>query len=133
MDIDRARVTRTTAAIAVAATPAARGGATLSGDRGRPAIIKLGKQFRGLLDRLIASSSLVPTGPVLDVRDFAWTAVLRDNWQAIREEAVAAALTREAPSLASISPDHRAIAAVGMWRSFFLWGYGFPIDDNLET
>ncbi|RZM26456.1 MAG: aspartyl/asparaginyl beta-hydroxylase domain-containing protein, partial [Sphingomonas sp.] len=36
-----------------------------------------------------------------------------------------------APSLATISPDHRAIAEVGKWRSFFLWGYGYPIDDNL--
>jgi len=42
------------------------------------------------LDRLIASCSLVATGPVLDVRDFPWTALLRENWQAIRQEVTAA-------------------------------------------
>lgn len=44
----------------------------------------------GPLDRLIASCSLVATGPVLDVRDFPWTAMLRENWQAIRQEVAAA-------------------------------------------
>lgn len=81
---------------------------------------------------MIASSSEVANDPVLDVRDFSWTEVLRDNWQAIRDEAVTVALQRHAaPSLATISPDHRAIAEVDMWRSFFLWGYGYPIEDNL--
>ena len=107
-------------------------GAPLEAERKRPLIIKWGKHLRGLFDRLIASSSLVSNDPVLDVRDFAWTATLRDNWKTIRDEAVAVALQGEAsPSLAVISPDHRAIAKVDMWRSFFLWGYGFPIEDNL--
>jgi beta-hydroxylase len=44
----------------------------------------------GALDRLIESCSLVATGPVLDVRDFPWTALLRENWKAIRQEVTAA-------------------------------------------
>ena len=73
------------------------------------------------------------TDPVLDMRIFAWTQLLRDHWQAIRDEAVAIALRGEAsPSLATISPDHRAIAEVDKWRSFFLWGYGYRIDDNAD-
>lgn len=44
----------------------------------------------GALDRLIASCSLVATSPVLDVRDFPWTALLRENWKAIRQEVSAA-------------------------------------------
>ena len=104
----------------------------LAADRNRPLIIKWGKHFRGLFDRLIASSSLVPNEPVLDVRTFGWTALLRAHWRDIRDEAIAAALPGEAsPSLATISPDHRAIAAPNMWRSFFLWGYSYPIHDNL--
>jgi beta-hydroxylase len=107
-------------------------GAAMRAERGRPFIITLGKALRGLFDRLIASSSLVPNDPVLDVRDFPWTAALRTNWAAIRDEAVDVALRgRAAPSLSTISPDHRSIAQVNMWRSFFLWGYGFPIEDNL--
>ncbi|MGN6377012.1 MAG: aspartyl/asparaginyl beta-hydroxylase domain-containing protein [Sphingomonas sp.] len=104
----------------------------LVADRDRPLIIKLGRRLRGVFDRLIASSSLVGNDPVLDVRDFAWTALLREHWRAIRDEAVAVATDETmVPSLATISPDHRAIAQVGKWRSFFLWGYGFPIGENI--
>lgn len=107
-------------------------GAAMKADGNRPLIIRVGKHLRGIFDALIAGSSLVPNDPVLDVRDFAWTQGLRDAWQAIRAEASAVALVgHAAPSLATISPDHRSIAEVNKWRSFFLWGYGYPIDDNL--
>jgi beta-hydroxylase len=109
-----------------------RAGATLAADPDRPLIIRIGKHLRGIFDRLIASSSIVANDPVLDVRHFAWTAMLRDHWQAIRDEVTAVALRGQAsPSLATISPDHRSIAEIDKWRSFFLWGYGYPIDDNL--
>ena len=98
----------------------------------RPFIIRYGKHLRGFFDRLIASSSLVSNDPVLDVRDFPWTQHLRDNWRAIRDEAIATALGNNSPSLSSISPDHRAIAPVDMWRSFFLWGYGYSVEENLD-
>jgi len=115
---------------AISGTPSPK--LKLEAERNRPLIIRYGKHLRGLFDRLIASSSLVSNEPVLDMRAFAWTAMLRDNWSDIREEAIAVALQGEAsPSLATISPDHRAIAAVNMWRSFFLWGYSYPIEDNL--
>ncbi|WBH16943.1 aspartyl/asparaginyl beta-hydroxylase domain-containing protein [Sphingomonas radiodurans] len=105
--------------------------AALRPEPNRPLIIRLGKHMRGFFDRLIASSSLVPNDPVLDVRTFGWTQMLRDHWQEIRDEALAVALQGEAsPSLSTISPDHRAIARPNMWRSFFLWGYSFRIDDN---
>jgi len=105
---------------------------SLRGERGRPLVIRVGKHLRGFFDAIIARSSLVSNDAVLDVRDFGWTQLLRENWQAIRDEAVAATLVgREAPSLASISPDHRAIAPMHRWRSFFLWGYGYRIEDNV--
>ena len=104
----------------------------LAAERGRPLIIRIGKRLRGLFDRMIATSSLVANDPVLDVRQFGWTALLRDQWQTIRAEAEAVALRGQpAPSLATISPDHRSIAEIDKWRSFFLWGYGYPIEDNL--
>lgn len=108
-------------------------GSAMRAERGRPLIISLGKHFRGLFDRLIATSSLVSNAPVLDVRDFAWTQILRENWQAIRDEAMTVALRgNAAPSLSTISPDHRAIAEVDKWRSFFIWGYGYRIDENAD-
>ncbi|MDB5695814.1 MAG: aspartyl beta-hydroxylase [Sphingomonas bacterium] len=108
-------------------------GTPMRAERGRPLIIRVGKHLRGFFDQLIASSSLVSNDPVLDMRDFAWTQGLRAHWQAIRDEALAVALRGDAsPSLATISPDHRSIAEVDKWRSFFLWGYGFRIDDNAD-
>ena len=86
-------------------------------DSARPLIIRLGRHLRGFFDRLIASSSLVSNAPVLDVRDFPWTALLRADWQAIRDEAVAVA---------------RIDTEADPWRSFVLWGYSFPIEDNIE-
>lgn len=107
--------------------------APMRADANRPLLIRYGKYLRGFFDWLIASSSLVPNDPILDVRDFGWTALLRENWHAIRREAIAAALERRpAPSLASISPDHRAIAPINKWRSFFLWGYGYHVRENLD-
>lgn len=98
----------------------------------RPFVIRAGKKMRRLVDRLVASSSLVPNDPVLDARSFPWTDAFRDEWHAIRAEAESVALCQGAsPELAAISPDHRKIAALDQWRSFFLWGYGYPIDENL--
>lgn len=108
-------------------------GAPMQAEKGRPLIIRFGKHLRGVFDRLIASGSLVSNDPVLDVRDFPWTQLLRENWEAIRDEAMAVAMRGEAaPSLATISPDHRSIAEVNKWRSFFIWGYGYRIDDNAD-
>ncbi len=105
--------------------------AEMKAEENRPFIIRIGKHLRGIFDVMIAQSSEVPNDPVLDVRNFAWTQLLRDNWQTILEEAKAVALQGEAsPSLSTISPDHRSIAKVNMWRSFFLWGYSYRIDEN---
>ena len=105
--------------------------AEMKAEENRPFIIRLGKHLRGIFDVMIAQSSQVPNDPVLDVRNFPWTQALRDNWEVILEEAKAVALQGEAsPSLSTISPDHRSIAKVNMWRSFFLWGYSYRIDEN---
>ena len=99
----------------------------------RPFVVRAGKRLRGLFDRLIASSSLISNDPVLNVRDFTWTNLLRDHWRTIREEAVAVAMQDWAsPPLAQVSPDHRAIAHPDTWRSFFLRGYGFDVAENIE-
>lgn len=58
--------------------------------RGCAVAPRRGGALRDLADRIVASASLVSTGPVLDTRDFAWTARLRDAWRAIRDEVAAA-------------------------------------------
>ncbi len=91
--------------------------------------VSIRKRLFGVCDRIIGASSLVSIAPVLDVRTFAWTSLLRDNWQAIRDEAQTVVLA--APSLASGSPDHRAIAALNKWQPYFLWGHGYAVAPNL--
>jgi ornithine lipid ester-linked acyl 2-hydroxylase len=97
----------------------------------RPFILRAGKKMRRTVDSIVARSSLVANDPVLDARQFEWTQLLRDNWRAIRDEALA--MTRKTdrvPALNRISPDHARIADDN-WRSFFLIGYGTRIEDNL--
>ncbi len=72
-------------------------------DRSWP--IRVGRRVRGALDRAIAASSLVSNEAVLDVRDFAWTALLRERWREILAEAHGVA-----------GPDD----AMGRWRSVAL-------------
>lgn len=77
--------------------------------------LRRARPLRRLFDRLIARSSLVPNDPVLDVRRFPWTQALRENWQAIRDEACAAAR-----------------APVGPGRSFTLHGHGHCVQQNRD-
>lgn len=106
--------------------------AEMEAGKGRPPVVRSGRHLRGIFDRLIASGSLVSNDPVLDLRDFAWTAALRANWQAIREEAIAVALRgKAAPRFGTISADHRAVAEVDKCNSVFLWRYGHAIEENI--
>lgn len=88
-------------------------GAPDHGAGARPAAVRIGRRLRGLFDRAIAASSEIGTGPVLDVRNFAWTAGLRAEWQVIRDEAI------------------RAVEASVDAQPYVLWGCGFRVDDHL--
>lgn len=83
-------------------------------------------QVRAATDRVIARFSLVPTHPILDVRGFCWTAPLRAEWEAIRNEALALAVP------APVRPDARgAVAPLRPWQAWFLWGYGYRVEEAL--
>lgn len=41
---------------------------------------------RRIADWAFGAASLVPTAPLLDIRDFRWTRTLRERWQEIRRE-----------------------------------------------
>jgi aspartyl/asparaginyl beta-hydroxylase (cupin superfamily) len=82
------------------------------------------------LNRFMARFSLVGDPPVFPRGAFSWTAELEKEWWAIREEADA--VVGQAPSLGSVSPDHRRLDEDGLWRSYFLWGYGYRLPDHCE-
>ncbi len=99
----------------------------------RPWPYRTVKKMRSDIDRLIARSSLIPDDPILDPALFEWTALLRANWRVIRAEAEALLPRMEqVPPLRSVSPDHKRIARSDLWKSFFLYGYGYRMEANIE-
>lgn len=74
---------------------------------------RIGAAFQTMLDRVIASSSLVPNDAVLDVRLFPWTAALREHWRDVRDEAVA------------LRSDGTKLLTIDLWK------HGRSIADNL--
>lgn len=95
-------------------------------------IYKLGKKLRHRVSAVVARSSLVGDRPVFDPGQFEWIAELERHAADIRRELLAVLEHREAiPPLASISPDHRKIAPPGKWKSFFLHGYGYKVEQNI--
>jgi beta-hydroxylase len=98
-----------------------------------PPLFRIGKRLRHRISAWIARSSRVGDRPVFDPATFPWTVALQAHWPAIRAE-LEALLTRQdaIPPLADISPDHRRIAPPDQWKSFFLHGYGYRIEDNIR-
>lgn len=97
----------------------------------QPLIIIIGKRFRNFVNYITTKQSLVSTNPVLDESVYDWTDNVKENWQDIAKEAQNVLRHRDAiPPLKDISPDHERIARDGNWRSFFLIGYGFKVEEN---
>lgn len=93
-------------------------------------IRRYGGRLRHRINKILARYSEIGDPPVFDPAIFDWTPLLQRHWRTIQAEAEQV-LSRQAglPSLVDLSPDHAGINADGGWRSFFLWGYGFRIDD----
>lgn len=85
-----------------------------------------------MVDNIVARDSNVSNDPVLDPGDFPYTQELERHWSVIREEALAVSAQPDlVPAFDEISPDHQGIAPTGKWRSFFLYGYGYPAEENI--
>lgn len=97
----------------------------------RPLILRIGKKLRKRANRLASSQSLIPTTPLHQSDIFPWTEELGKHWQGIAAEAAGILRYRSAvPPLKDISPDHARIAGDGNWKSFFLVGYGYRVEEN---
>lgn len=94
-------------------------------------LVKFGKRIRRPLDRLFAWQSRISTEKFIDPADVPGISPLRDNWRAIRDEAIGVMSGgEEIPPFAKISPDHRRIAPDAAWKSYFLNGYGYTAQRN---
>ncbi|WP_312799248.1 aspartyl/asparaginyl beta-hydroxylase domain-containing protein [Pseudomonas sp.] len=97
----------------------------------RSALYRTGKKLRPALNSYLAKNSLVGDPPVFDKQLFPWTASLEQHWEGIRQEVQQLLKGMDSiPALRDISPDHRRIAEGNSWRSYFLWGYGYKIEEN---
>jgi len=97
----------------------------------RPLVVRLGKKARFVINRIVMRYSLVEDAPVLDPGRFPWLRSLEAAASEIQQEADAIVRHLQAiPPMNEMSPDHRRIAGDGGWRSFFLYGYGYQIEEN---
>ena len=93
---------------------------------------KLGKKVIWGLEKFISRYSLVPNDPFFDPTQFAWTSILEDNWQKIRDELnVILQYSDRLPRFQDISPDQGVnISKDDRWKTFFLYGYGAKMEQN---
>lgn len=97
----------------------------------RPWIVRVGSRMRHRIDRISTASSKIPVEPILSQEEFPWTKAIADNWKDIAAEAEAVIKHRDAiPPLRELSPDHQNTGRDGKWRSFFLIGYGYKVEEN---
>ena len=97
----------------------------------RPLIVRLGKRFRFVVNRIVIRYSVVEDAPVLDRAQFPWLLDLERAAPQIRAEAdTILGHLNAVPPMNEMSPDHRRIAGDGGWRAFFLYAYGYRIGPN---
>jgi aspartyl/asparaginyl beta-hydroxylase (cupin superfamily) len=96
----------------------------------RQIIMGLGRLSRHWISSVIARYSVIGDPAIFSPKQFSWTARLEHQWRAIRAEAdQVLAFKEQIPPLVTISPDHKNITDK-KWKSFFLWGYGYRIEEN---
>ena len=100
--------------------------------RGTSRLIRMGKRLRPFLNAMVARYSLVGDAPVTDPRRFPWIADVQRQVPAIRHEMERILRQEESiPPFRDFAPGHERIVEASDWRSFFFWGYGYPVAPNL--
>ncbi|WP_235208008.1 aspartyl/asparaginyl beta-hydroxylase domain-containing protein [Pseudomonas putida] len=85
------------------------------------------------LENAIRRYSKVGVTPFFDPAQFSWTGALEAQWQVIRGE-LEQVLTRQddIPNFQDISKDQLNITQDDRWKTFFLYGYGYKMENNCE-
>lgn len=102
--------------------------------RGQSSFIKRAKKLRHVLNAWLSRYSLVGDTPTYDPALFPWLDGIVAATPQIRDEMLAVCRHSHAiPAFRDFAPGHERIAGDSdAWRSFFFYGYGYPIDDNLR-
>lgn len=103
-------------------------------ERGQSAFIRWVKRRRHGLNRFLSKYSLVGDTPTYDTAYFPWLQPILAAVPQIRQEALTILQHSKAiPPFRDFAPGHERIApSANDWRSFFFYGYGYPIEENLK-
>ena len=100
--------------------------------RGTSPFVRFLKRLRPFLNRVLVPYSKVGNVPLSRAELFPWITPLIEQVPAIRAEADAVMRHSEAiPPFRDFAPGHERIVGADDWRSFFFWGYGYPVPENL--
>lgn len=83
------------------------------------------------IENLIGYFSLIGNYNIFDNQQFDWIENLENNWYKIRLELDEILKYREElPNFQDISPEQYAITQDDRWKTYFLYGYGFKVEQN---
>ena len=100
--------------------------------RGTTRFIRFAKKCRPALNRALRRYSKVGDAPVTPAATFPWITDILPSLPAIREELRRVLKSEKAiPPFRDFAPGHERIVEADDWRSFFFWGYGYPVRENL--
>lgn len=99
--------------------------------RKRRLIVAIGLSIIERVERIIMHFSKVDDQPFLRADDFAWVRTLEENWEIIRVELDHILKKPEdIPNFQDISKDQTNLTKDDLWKTFFLYGYGFKFEPN---
>lgn len=86
------------------------------------------------VEQILIRFSLVGEQPFLEPAQFPWVKGLEANWAAIRAELERIMATPERiPNFQDISRDQTNITRDDKWKSYFLYGYGYKMENNCKA
>ncbi|MDG2618036.1 aspartyl/asparaginyl beta-hydroxylase domain-containing protein [Thermoleptolyngbya sichuanensis XZ-Cy5] len=94
-------------------------------------VVHQGEKLVRSLEDLIAKYSAVGDGAFFEVQQFPWAGLLETNWKTIRAELDN--LLKDVysiPNFQDISTDQISITQDNLWKTYFLYGYGYKAEQN---
>lgn len=102
-------------------------------ERYRQLILTQGERFLRDLEARIGQASLIGNKPFFDPGLFSWSEDLEANWQVIRQELdVLLEKVTALPNFQDISRDQYSITQDNLWKTYFLYVYGFKAEKNCQ-
>ena len=96
--------------------------------------VALGLWLIKRVEQVLIRFSLVGEQPFLEPAQFPWVKGLEADWPAIRGELERIMATPERiPNFQDISRDQTNITQDDKWKSYFLYGYGYKMEQNCEA